>query len=156
MGDLISQIGILLAASFMLVTALLQIWSSWRDKRRIRRFQKIHLRPLNVYSTVQAITQSEESNRGGWVATSTSKKPRRHSSKPPHVARLLVRLLMRYRDQEALLGDLEEMYQIVKKKDGHKAATLFYYSQVIRSIGAQFKKLGFVAIISEIIRRVIS
>lgn len=63
-----------------------------------------------------------------------AQKPAQPLARPPKTARLLVRLTVRAGDQEALLGDMEEMYHNALRDHGRTWAAICYYAQAVRSL----------------------
>lgn len=62
------------------------------------------------------------------------------STEPPLLAEYLLYFFLSKRDRVNLIGDLEEEYGIVQTKFGRRSATLWYYKQVVTSIGPQTSK----------------
>lgn len=53
----------------------------------------------------------------------------------PKYARLAVRWLVRRRDRESYLGDLEQHFQARKRKEGLKQANAWLRREIIESLG---------------------
>jgi hypothetical protein len=58
----------------------------------------------------------------------------RHS-RPPVDAKYFLQFLMTHDNCEAILGDLQEQYEAIYSKGGLIQANLWYWTQVIRSVG---------------------
>lgn len=141
-----------LTVLMLTIAATLYVWDVRREKTRTTRF--INKRYAEVFKENDEFTNDYKymvSVLQGELKTTTGT-----SEGHPRKARLLVRWFMHYKDQEALLGDLNELYATTLAKDGKRAADIFYYSQVIRSIFSQFKKAGIFTIISIWVRRNLS
>lgn len=90
----------------------------------------------------------------------TSPLPKKSQSKSPRSARYLLRFIIGYKDQDAMLGDLEEIYLDQLDENGPVMARIWYWWQVICSFVATIKsKLlpgGIVLALYDILRRIIS
>ena len=131
-------------------TALI-VWDSRREHLRIVRFQERHANLVNndneFYEEYEFFMKAFKEE---------VLKPKAAKTGPPRTARLMVRWMMYYKDQEPLLGDLNERYEDVRAEDGKRAANIFYFSQVIMSIFAQVKRVSFFVLIGAWIKRIIS
>jgi hypothetical protein len=57
------------------------------------------------------------------------------SKNPPANAEFLFYLFLDDQECDALVGDLEARYKIIRKKFGKRRATFWYWTQAIRSVG---------------------
>src|SRR5208337_2404793 len=80
---------------------------------------------------------------------------------PPTNAEFLFYLFLDAKNCDALVGDLEERYKVIRKKFGARRANFWYWTQTIRSVGpiawAAIKKflkaVSGVAALVEVVRR---
>ena len=75
----------------------------------------------------------------------------------PRTAEYLLYFWLPKKDREAIPGDLEEEYNLIAQKFGCRKADVWYWKQVIFSIGpivlARLKRIGFVTALAELFRR---
>ena len=89
----------------------------------------LYLALANIFAINVFVRWLKSSNRI-YLKNTTS----RISNKPPQLAKYLVYLLVPRKNREAILGDLSEDFQEVRKKFGLRKAKFHYWFQVIRSI----------------------
>jgi hypothetical protein len=79
---------------------------------------------------------------------------------PPRKAELLLRFVMKPRDQEVMLGDMQEIFLHMLHEYGPKTARRWYIWQTTRSVwavvAARIAKWGVLTALGETIRRIIS
>ena len=77
--------------------------------------------------------------------------------RPPRLAEYTLFLFLSGRDRINMIGDLEEEYRYLEVKFGRRAARIWYFKQVITSIGPQLRRAVFrwvsIAWIEEWVRR---
>lgn len=82
------------------------------------------------------------------------------SCNPPKKMQLMLRFALKPKDQEAILGDMEELFHRVVKNHGHRTGRVWYVWQALRTVSAQLvaklMRWGVVAYISDTIRRIVS
>ena len=87
------------------------------------------------------------------------KKQAPTNSKPPKKAQRLLRFALKPADQEAILGDMEEIFNIMVKEDGISIASRWYIWQALRTSFAQLLnkliKWGFVSYVADMLRKFI-
>ena len=69
------------------------------------------------------------------VLVVTSRRNTSGSVHPPLNAAFLLYLFYDAKNCDALVGDLEERYRIIRKRFGARRANFWYWTQVIRSVG---------------------
>lgn len=87
-------------------------------------------------------------------------KPTVISTKPPTGSQLFLRFTLKAKDQEVILGDLEEVFHIVGRQFGYKVARRWYIVQSIRTVFSlivgKLAKWGVFAYITDMVRKIIS
>lgn len=69
-----------------------------------------------------------------WFPRTSAKIPRRYRNPPPN-AEFLFYLFLDAKNCDALVGDLEERYQLIHTKFGKHRANFWYWTQALRSVG---------------------
>jgi len=54
--------------------------------------------------------------------------------KPPKISKCLLRLFIEYTDHDSLIGDFDEMFEILCQERGRFRASLWYWSQIFKAI----------------------
>jgi len=85
-------------------------------------------------------------------------KRRRVSNRPPLDAKYLFHVFLDRQNCDALVGDLEERYSLIRKEFGQRRADLWFWIQTIRSVGPMMwmaiRKLSVLAMLLELYRRI--
>ena len=91
----------------------------------------------------------------GWLGRPSK---RRFSSRPPIDAKYLFHIFLNRQNCDALVGDLEERYRLIRKQFGQRRADLWYWIQTMRSVEPimwrAIRKLSGLAMLWELYRRI--